>query len=291
MRDSLNTAVLAIDGGGSRCRIALASGRSVSQVETGPANVHSNFDGALAEINNGLLAMANVLKVDKAALNDIPAFVGLAGVTERSIANRVQDALPLRRARVADDRPAALRGALDSQDGAIIHCGTGSFFGLQYNGRAEFSGGWGPILGDEASAKWVGWSALNATLKALDGTVPKSGLTDALLSEFGGASGILNFAKSATAAEFGALSPKVSHAAEGGDQVAVAIMQDGADHAAGVLRALGWTDGMALVLTGGLAPQYRAYLPANMQSAVIEPAGSPLDGALSLAREVAHDCS
>ena len=277
-------AVLAADGGGTRCRFVLDGAMGHHRVEVGPANVASDFDGAIAQIEQGLTALAASAGMDRAALLEVPAYLGLAGGVDAAASRRVADALPLRRVRVEDDRRAALRGALEGRDGMVAHCGTGSFVGAQIFGQPRFAGGWGARLGDEASAFWVARRALSDALEAQDGTGPASRLTTSLLDRFAGPGGLVAFATAATTADIAALAPVVTQAAEYEDPVAQAILQDGAAYLVRIAQALGWQPGMVLCLTGGLGPVYQAYLPKALGEAVRPPSASPLEGALDLAR-------
>ncbi|MCA0929074.1 BadF/BadG/BcrA/BcrD ATPase family protein [Ruegeria profundi] len=289
MTESRNNAVLAIDGGGTRCRVACMIDGVVHSVETGAANVSTDFDGALAQIRSGLDQVSDRIGVLGAKMLGFPAYVGLAGVTDKQIAQRLRDALGLTCARVEDDRPAAVRGALGAQDGLIAHCGTGSFLAIQIHGAMRFAGGWGAVLGDEASAQWVGRRALAETLCAVDGTRLETGLTRKLLGELRGTAGIVRFAGTATPAQFGAIAPAVTCAAQTGDTAAVEIMQAGADYLERTARRLGWQTCQAICLTGGIAGHYADYLPDDMRSAIRPPLGEPLTGALALANEVRHE--
>lgn len=281
--------VLAVDGGGTRCRLALDGPDGRVQVEAGPANVSTNFDAAIAEIRAGLKALAEKAGLPPDALYALPAHLGLAGVPDAAMAARVAAALPLSHAQVDEDKRSALRGALGVRDGAIAHFGTGSFFAMQAGGAVRLSGGWGWRLGDEGSAYWVARRALSATLNAVDGLIAHTGLTDALLAHFGSAGGIVAHAGVAKPGEIAALSRQVTEAALAGDEVGGQILQAGADHIADVLEKMGWRDGMALGLTGGLGPVYRGYLAAPFAATLVKPEAAPIDGALALAREFAAE--
>ncbi|RZV98654.1 MAG: ATPase, partial [Rhodobacteraceae bacterium] len=100
MGDSRKNAVIAVDAGGTRCRLALDDGISVTSVETGAANVSTDFDGAIAQISAGLTALAGKAGVTPDSMARMPAFIGMAGVTGQAIADRVRGALPFRDARV-----------------------------------------------------------------------------------------------------------------------------------------------------------------------------------------------
>ena len=286
-----HTAALAVDGGGTHCRIAAQSDGTLSFVETGSANISTDFNGAVSQVLDGLKDIAAKTAINMDDLIDLPAFVGLAGVTDRQIADQLRAALPLKNVRIEDDRPAALRGALGDQDGVIAHCGTGSFFGLQLGSIMRFLGGWGPVLGDEASAQWVGRAVLRDTLEAVDGRRPTSELANELLDEFEGAAGIVRFAGSARPSDFGSIAPRVTDFAARGDALAERIMFAGASEIERGLKHIGWTPGRAICLTGGIGPQFEPYLPITMQTELVPASGEPLSGALHLACELESESS
>ncbi|WP_197918929.1 BadF/BadG/BcrA/BcrD ATPase family protein [Thiosulfatihalobacter marinus] len=289
MSESSNTAVLALDGGGTRCRLAYHSGAGVISVEAGSANVSTDFDGAIRQIKDGLSALAQKVGCPVTDLMRAPCFLGLAGVTGAEMALRLQHALPFEFSRIADDRPAALRGALGLRDGVVAHCGTGSFFAAQIDGHMRFVGGWGPVLGDEASAQWIGRHALRAVLDCVDDLRAPTPLSDRLLADHGGAAGIVRFAGTASPAALGGLAPLVTQFADAGDDLAMAVMRLGAEEIAHLVPVLGWRPGMALCLTGGIAPHFAPFLPHDLRASVVAPDGAPLAGALALAREFAEE--
>ncbi len=277
--------IIAIDGGGTRCRLAYVGDGGRVSVEVGSANVSTDFDGAVKEMQTGIELLSKELSLTTATLVDCPAFIGLAGVTGPKIAQNVADALPFSHARVFDDRPAAVRGALGEADGAVAHCGTGSFFGVQIEGALRLAGGWGPVLGDQASAQWVGRRALRFTLDAEDGLVEKSDLTEKLLNDYEGAPGIVAYAGQAGPFGLGQLARVVTSYAAKGDPIAEHVMQDAADHILQTLPKIGWRSGLTVCLTGGIAPYYEKYFPDEIRSCLAVPLGEPLDGAISLAKD------
>lgn len=283
MTKTLTSPVLAVDGGGTRCRIALARGTEILQVETGSANVSSSFDLAVSEIQKGLEALQVRSGIPMLQLVEIPTYLGLAGMVSPPIAARLREALPLHHMQIEDDRPAALRGALGADDGAIAHCGTGSFLGIQTGGEQRLVGGWGAQLGDEASAQWIGRLALSKTLDVVDGLAEPSLLSTVILQSLGTSSAIIAFAATATPAEMGAYATDVTRCASKGDQMATALLQQGANYIARTLEKLRWQQGSKLCLTGGLGPHFSPYLPPTMQAALTPPQGDPMRGALALA--------
>lgn len=287
----LTPPVIAVDGGGTRCRLVLDRAAGRITVETGSANVTSDFDAALGEIRRGLDLLADQAGLSPAEVAAFPAYLGLAGASDRSVCARVEAALPFTRVRVEEDRAAALQGALGDVDGAIAHCGTGSFFGLRQGGVTRFVGGWGSRLGDEASSFWVGRLALTGTLAAVDGLHDHSPLSQALLTRWHGAAGLVEFAAHATPREIGEIARDVAAAATAGDVLGREVMEAGAAHVADMLTRLGWTASLPISFTGGLAPAYAPYLPDAMRAALVEAAAQPIDGAVALARAFAAEAT
>ncbi|NVO22265.1 BadF/BadG/BcrA/BcrD ATPase family protein [Donghicola mangrovi] len=272
--------LIAVDGGGTGSRYAMRRGADVVQVAGGPANVTSDFDGAITN----LLAGLGKLGLSDAELAQARICMGLAGVLDDRDAARVAQAIALPRLRVVDDRAIALRGAfLTTGHGAVAGIGTGSYVGVLAGGQARFAGGWGLALGDEASGAWLGREALKAALAATEGGL-RSGLTETLLAD--GPAAIMRMAAGASANAFGQLAPDVVIAAQAGDFVAINLLRAGAAYLEASLRRLGWNKATPLVLTGGLGPVYLDYLPAEMQAVLQEPEGSALDGAFLYAAEI-----
>ena len=279
-----DTIHLAVDGGGTRCRIALSMDGAIHQVEVGAANVSTNFNAACAELRRGLTLLAGQVGIDPVRFEKIPAYLGLAGITGQALADKLAAALPFRRVRIADDRASALYGALGERDGFVAHCGTGSFLAAKQAGKAWFAGGWGPVLGDQASAQWVGRLALSKTLDSTDGLTAPSAMVDHLLYRFDGSAGIVQAAANLSQTEFGALAPVVTEHAGQGDPIARSILQEAADYLSDRMSQMGWQPGLPICLTGGIAPCHASYLPAEMQADLADPLGDPLSGALTLAR-------
>ncbi|WP_428523122.1 BadF/BadG/BcrA/BcrD ATPase family protein [Roseibium sp.] len=279
--------VLAVDGGGTRCRLALSSPAADIRVEVGSANVTTDIYAALSEINVGLKALAGKADLAQGELARVPAYFALAGYQADRDREQLLDGVPLRRIKVEDDRPAALLGALGCKDGALIHSGTGSFFGVQVDATTRFSGGWGAVLGDFGSAAWFGKSALALVLDAEDGLFPRTVLAEALNDRFGGVAGILAFAITAAPADFGALAPEILSQSD--DPISQQLIGQAVSHFDENLRHLGWSAGMPVCLTGGLAPHLAPFLTEPVRKNLRSAAGSPIDGAIAIAREFAKE--
>jgi glucosamine kinase len=285
MAISPGTSFLAVDGGGTGCRLALVCAGVRHDHAGGPANVFTDFSGAIGTIRDALAGLAAKAGITIDAILPLPAHLGLAGITDDRDAEKVRAALPLTNATVGNDRQTALRGAFGAGDGTLVALGTGSFVARQIAGESRIVGGWGACLGDEASGFWISRRALSATLAAEDGLAPDTRLTRALLTRFSGQTArLIEFASRAAPGEVAALAPMVADAAAEGDETGLAIMKDAAAFVLTTAAAIGWRPDEPICLIGGASESVAAYLPAKMLAGRVAPLGTALDGALDLAR-------
>lgn len=284
MSESGKSTAIGVDGGGTRCRLALQRGEARVEIETGAANVATDFKAAIETLAGGLQKLAGAAGLSMEAIAQYPAHLGLAGVMSAEDADAVARALPFTCVTVTDDQPTSVAGALGKRDGAVAAIGTGSFVAGMNKGELRRVGGWGFLLGDEASGAWLGRRLLSSTLQVADGILAPSILSRATADEFGGAAGIVRFARTATAADCADLAPRIVKAAtEVGDRIAVNLMQAGAAYIERALRALDWQSETPLCLIGGLGPHYAGFLSEHVRSSLEAPRGTALDGALYLA--------
>lgn len=281
--------LVAADGGGTACRVALVAQGRRFDTRVGSANVHSDPDGAAVGLRGALAQLAGQAGLGPADMAEAVGYFGLAGANSAAAAARVAGHLPLRRVRIEDDRRAAVAGAFGDRDGTLAGIGTGSFLARQQTGKIDLRGGWGFVLGDEASGGWLGRMALARVLHAEDGIASDTDLTRALAARFGGPQGILDFVATARPGDVAALAPDVARAALAGDVGGVALMQAGAAYIARAATAIGWCAPEPFCLTGGLGPAYVPYLPPDLADALYPPAASGLEGALALAARFAAE--
>jgi glucosamine kinase len=287
MEDSHNTCLIGVDGGGTSCRVALLFGRQRVEVILGQANATTDRLTAIATVQSGIDQVVNMAGIDAANLANCHAHVALAGVLRDEDAQEVASGLKLDRVTVSDDRVSTVIGALEDAAGAVASIGTGSFLARQSGTQIQFIGGWGLALGDEASGAWLGNGLLAATLHSVDGLAQSSGLTIECMRRFGDAARIVAFASAAAPADIAELAPDVVAAAESGDVVGKVLMQQGAAYIANGLKQLGWSADELVCLTGGVAPAYASWLPADMAACIRTAKGTALDGALKLAAKEA----
>lgn len=282
MSDAL---LVGVDGGGTSCRAALIAGGRRHEVTLGPANVSTDFDAAIATLRSALVQLAEKAGVPAEAVRQASAHLGLAGVMSGSIAARVAAALAMPQACVTDDRPTTIAGALGARDGAVAAIGTGSFVGRQSRGRITGVGGWGFYLGDQAAGAWLLRRCLEETMLAHDGLRPETALTRQMIDAHGGDPGqVVLFSRDAEPGDYARLAREVVAAAEAGDPLGMALMDEGAAYIRAALTRLGWTAPEPLVFAGGLGPAYARRMGLPVTAAE----GSALDGALALAARAAE---
>lgn len=277
-------AVIGVDGGGSRCRLALEIEGQRFQTEVGPCNLSSDFQRGINEIERGLHVLSEEAGRD---LKRVPAVLALAGVVSEDIASRAASALPLAGAWICGDREAAMRGALGTRDGAVLHAGTGSFVGLQRDGILRYAGGWGPTLGDEGSGFWIGREAIRYAMKVAEGRAEAGALARDLLAAHGDGPALLSYAANCAPTEIAAHAPAVFDCAES-DPRAREILLKAASELSDLLAQISEGEVSRICLTGGVAPHLGPYFPRAVQAKLSEPCGTPLDGALAMARDWAQ---
>jgi glucosamine kinase len=268
--------VLAIDGGGSGCRAALAdgSGRVLARAEGGPANIASDGVGA---VRNLLAVSRDVLQGVDAA--DVHVVMGLAGANVAGSVAAVQTgfALPFASVRIETDARIAVVGALGGMDGIVVVLGTGSVFSCQRGGQMRQVGGHGLILGDEAGGAWLGRGLLSAAARAADGMGAMTPMLAAALEEVRGLEGVIAFSLTARPADFARFAPRLIGS---DDPAAVALLAQAEKYISASVLVLQAGEALPVVFLGSLGLALAHRFAGRW---LVRPAlGSGLDGALWL---------
>lgn len=283
------TTCVGVDGGGSHCRFALLHDGRRYEVKLGSANMTTDLGAALQVIDAGIDALAHEANIARAIVEMAPAHLGMAGVADPMRAQEIARALPFYSCALTDDRPTALKGAFGDDDGFVAALGTGSFFAGQIGGDMRFGGGWGLVLGDEASGGWLGKAALRRMMGVFDHPHTHTDMIDTLKQLVGPSrSDVVQFAISKAPHEFAALAPIVMDAADAGDDHAIDIVEVGAEHIRKGLVRIGWDRHVPVALTGGLGVRYAPYLCQEIKDVLVHPNGTALDGALHFAQILAR---
>lgn len=226
-----------IDGGGTRSRLALFEVEGIKtlyQGEGGPTNPHSlgmqaAIDNVVSLLQTGCAALG--ITLGQLACGCV-ASAGLGREGEQQafrLALMEQLSCPLF---ITNDGEALLTGNLQSLSGYALIAGTGSLaLGRDDAGRLVRAGGLGHMLGDEGAAVWLGWQAVNRTLKSIEGRDLETGMLPVLLQHFdlADASGFVDvFHQHFDKSKVAACAPLVLAAAKAQDALAVDIVQQAA---------------------------------------------------------------
>jgi N-acetylglucosamine kinase-like BadF-type ATPase len=226
------SAVLGIDGGGTRTRasivdgaqvLAFAENGSIKRLRVGTKMAEANLRAILEDV------------FSKAGIKDVKAAsAGVASATMPGVRDWITGVFSefgVKHSEVVGDEVIALDGAFKGGPGILQIAGTGSnCIGRAPDGGRESAGGWSSRLGDEGSGYWIGLHAVRRALRAFDHEEPTS-----ILEVVGGIWGtksleeLVNFGDSTPGPDFAALAPAVSRLAEQGDAVALGVLKQAAD--------------------------------------------------------------
>jgi glucosamine kinase len=277
--------VVGVDGGGSRTRVLLAdaAGTLLARIEGPGSALRPGEEGAAADVIKALIHEA-LAKVERTETRPAVCVVGVAGAGQERAAQALWSALA--KHRVADDVSVqadaviAMDDAFGDSAGVLLIAGTGSVaYSKAPDGRLERCGGWGPNVGDEGSAHWLGRRALSVVTAAHDGREPETALGGALLTalELETLDDLIPWAATATPATLALLAPVVTQVATTGDLRANALVSFCVEELALHVRTLArrcFTDERAAIpvaLAGGLLSRgslVRKRLEQRLKSAV-----------------------
>jgi glucosamine kinase len=283
---------LGVDGGGTRCRARLrdSSGHEIGR-GIGPAsNIYLDFEEAMQVVRDTIEATIP----PGTAKGDIAIGLSLAGLSDDKEAERVAAALPgFARVVAVNDAVAACVGANGLGDGGLIIAGTGSAGIARVGARTTIIGGRGFWLGDDGSAARLGEAALRATMRALDGLEPTSGLATALARHFDDDPlRMSRWALDARPRDYGAFAPQILDVARSGDARALEIVCEAADAIAALANTLSALGAKRIALVGGFGEPLRPFLPPDVAKLLLRPRRDAVDGAILLAGGIlAEDAS
>lgn len=280
---------LGIDGGGTKCRVRLRSDQGVLLGEGfgGRANLRLEpavvWDSVLSAVRQAMIA-ANL---DESDFERTHVGMGAAGAGQTSALDRfMAHPHPFASMTVDTDAHTAWLGAFGGHDGAILIVGTGSCGYGSVGGKRHYVGGWGFEISDEGSGAALGREALRHAIWAHDGRAAATGLSDAILAEFGHRpEAMVDWVGKARGSEYARFAPIVLEHANRRDSLAMLLIQRAAADLSQIAIRLLDLGAPAVCLFGGLAEPLRPWLPPPVQAAIATPAADALDGAILLARE------
>ncbi|MEO7521461.1 MAG: BadF/BadG/BcrA/BcrD ATPase family protein [Gemmatimonas sp.] len=224
--------VVGVDGGGSRTRVVLADaqGNLLARTEGVASALKPGHEADAADVIRALIS--DVLAIaERSDTRPAVCVVGVAGAGRERSAQALWSALASRRVAddvsVVPDATIAMDDAFGESSGILLIAGTGSVaFARAPNGNVERCGGWGPFVGDEGSAAWLGARALSVISAAQDGREPETALTGAILTalELESLDDLIAWASAATRTTLAGLAPVVAQTASAGDLRANALV-------------------------------------------------------------------
>ncbi len=286
--------VLVADLGKSRCRLELRSGDRV----LGTADQHG-FPGL--GITDGARLAFELLEETAAMLpaeltasgpsgSPLTGFgAAVAGVEASANSSRQLAGLLASRfgvpAAVLSDATAAQLGAMQGAPGTVLIVGTGAVaFRFDDGGQLHRADGWGPLLGDRGSGRWIGQRGLEAVVQAFDGgpetslSIAANALVESPLMLPAWLGSMENPARA-----MARFAPLVLHAAEAGDAVARGIVDEACKVLAGTVKRASCGSGRVAVLGGVANSEFFAGLLHNTLASagieMVEPLGDGMDGA------------
>ena len=281
--------VLGIDGGGTSCRAALATGDGavIGRAKSGAANIRTDLTGARTHIVEAARQAFIAAGQNPDLIPQTPAILGLAGANVGTYRQQLEAILPFSVSRVETDAEIALEGAVGSGDGAMAILGTGTAYMARKGGTSRAIGGWGFQVGDQGSGARIGRDLLEQTLLAHDGVRPGSPLTDSMMATFrNNPEDVVEFTTNAKPGDFGGFAPKVFEHAQKGDAVANWIVDKAVADVEASLGALDLSQGAPLCLLGGLAPLYAPRLSPRYKALLKAPLDDALGGAVQMAARI-----
>lgn len=308
--------VVALDVGGSGSRLVAEFGNTVNpeRISLNGRAVKVNHRGSdapavvasLCQSFNAWAARMGVHGMSDGSTAPVAsAAVGITGLTslvEKPV--EVHDILArelrTNRTAVAGDALTAHLGALRGRAGAVLSVGTGAVaFGYDGVSRWRRADGWGHLLGDLGAGVWVGGEALRAagryhdgasrggSKRLLDAAVAKFGLIESWPNQF--------YKNTQRARQLASMAPEVIIAAAEGDAVSIRILEEAGRHLADTLSSalgrgippLASTTGRLVQEESPLTVSLTKHLSEDRPDVSLVPSGgTPLDGALHLARRL-----
>ncbi|WDD98669.1 N-acetylglucosamine kinase [Thalassomonas actiniarum] len=281
---------LGIDGGGSKCKAVLMSANleTLGQGLSGPANPLHGFEQATASIvDSARLALADAGMADY-PLQRLITGAGLAGMNLPGLLEQMlawQN--PFRQMYLTNDLLIACLGAHNGADGAVIVTGTGSCGFSCVDGQSLMLGGHGFPQGDIASGSWFGLQLVTKVLQSLDGLTLNSCLNRQVLNTLGckDTIALVELVVGKPATFYAQLANLVFDAAEQGDTMALAIVNEGADYLNQLARKLWQEKAPRLSLVGGLAVRLVPWLAQDVQKMLTLPVWPAEIGAVLYAQQ------
>ena len=164
---------IAIDSGGTNCRISLYNKRAEIIHSDVFNSVHYSSAGAKSFSSHIAGIIKTLLNSKGLYLTECSGIcAGIAGARLKSnkdeIRKYLSEELAFFNIIIESDTAIAFEDLFGSDDGLILICGTGSVLFGRLNGEFVRLGGWGKLLGDDGSSYFIGLNFLKSLVKHFD---------------------------------------------------------------------------------------------------------------------------
>ncbi len=273
--------IVAVDGGGSRCRLGAfdEQGDVLARfVVDEHASLSLGVSAAWQHIELGLHGLRRQMKKDASWQPD-HLMMGLAGSLQQ---RRRHDFLKLVTRGVScdlvTDGHAQLMGASNGEPGICLAIGTGSvvhWWDAQGNGG--MAGGWGFPAGDQGSGAWLGLRLMQHYIRYRDGDKSSSSLIAATEQRIGtSVSSIQQWTTESRSSVLAQLAPLVFEHAANGDALAVDLLQEAIDHCMTLIMYA--PADLPVYIVGGVGEQLTTQLRDHLGSRIRKSQGDALRG-------------
>ncbi|MBU2869221.1 N-acetylglucosamine kinase [Colwellia sp. E2M01] len=285
-----NDLFIGIDGGGSKSKAIIMNkdneilGTGIS----GPGNPLHGFEQATHSIIESAKLALEDAGLAHMKLDEFVAGVGLAGVNIPVLFDQMAAwQHPFKNMHLATDLLIACLGAHNGGDGAVIISGTGSCGFSCQNNEQRIVGAHGFPHGDKGSGAWFGLQAVKQVLLSLDGLVKPTLMSAALLTKLNCSNdtALVEVVAGKKATFFGQQAHIVFDAANLGDEIALTILNEGAEYLNNMVRTLTKDNSLPISMLGGLTPILKQWLAVDIQADLKLPLHPPEVGSVIYARE------
>lgn len=283
--------LLGIDGGGTKCQARLTDleHNSLGEGLAGSSNLSQMGEDALEAIIECASKAFQNAKLPLNKMGNTAVGLGISGAelpTAGALIEHWQH--PFASLVYDNDALIACLGAHLGKQGAVLSIGTGIVGWENIKKHSIMRGGWGFPLSDIGSGAWLGLRALQETLKADDGIIPHSPLTQYILNEHKSARNISAWAFGARSGQFGIYAKVVTeHYAQSksDDRIAKRLVAEQVCEVEAFLGSIIERKPPRISLLGGMSEFLYPLIQPQMQSELSPPLGDALTGALLLIYE------
>ena len=277
--------LLGIDGGGTKCEARLTDldHNVLGEGLAGSSNLSQMGEKALDAILECSRKAFQDAEVPLEEMINTAVGLGISGA-ELPIGETIIEQWQHPFATLVFDNDAliACLGAHLGKQGAVLSVGTGIVGWENIEQHSIMRGGWGFPLSDIGSGAWLGLRALQETLKADDGIIPHSPLTQTILDEHKTARDISAWAFNARSGEFGKYAKVVAEFYTQSDSIAQRLVTEQVCEVEAFLASIIERKPARISLLGGMANFLYPLIQPKMQEKLSPALGDALTGALLL---------